>query len=451
MIITIDGPAASGKSTTARMVATRLGFDYLDTGSLYRAITLAAQRAGLPPESGKEMKTFLAELNLRYQYRKGEVTVWLGDEDISAPIRTADVTAGVSAYSALEEARLHMQAFQRKFALGRNLITEGRDMGSVVFPKAELKIFLVSDARARAERRVKDFAAQGREVDVETVLAEISARDEYDSGRDHSPLVEPDGAVLMDNSSLSIEEQVDEVVRLADAARPRGRIEPEELLYTVPEVERPKRHGMRGIYWSVWHLVRFLCRLLFGIRYHYSERNIPTGPMLVASNHIAWLDPPAVGSAVSRELNFVAKRELFKFKPFGAFISYFNAVPIRRGTFDRACFDTLRKRVRSGGAVLFFPEGTRKPVGRLGKAKFGLGLVAQETGAPVLPLFVRGSTHPWKAFFRIEPIHVYVGRPLHFAPLAERGLENRELLDLFGEAVMREIANLQAEAAAELD
>ena len=446
MIITIDGPAASGKSTTARAVAQRLGFDYLDTGALYRAITLAALRGGLSPESGPEISAFLDELKLRYQYRMGEVTIWLDEEDISEPIRTSEVTAAVSAYSALPELRTHMQAFQRKFAQGRNLITEGRDMGSVVFPAAELKVFLVSDPRARAERRVKDFAAQGREVDVETVLAEINARDSFDSERDHSPLVEPEGAVLLDNSALSIEEQVEQVVKLADAARPDARVDPDDLLYEHEVGAKRRLHGMRVPFWLAWSFCRLISRLLFGLRYHHLERNIRSGPLLIASNHISWLDPPVAGTIVEREMSFVAKKELFKFRPVGSFLSYFNAIPIRRGTFDRGCFDKLRTRVKEGGAVFFFPEGTRKPVGRLGKAKFGIGLIAQETGAPVLPIFIKGSTRPWRAFLRIERVEVYMGRALHIAPLEGRGLENREILELFGEAVMREIGNLQDEA-----
>jgi 1-acyl-sn-glycerol-3-phosphate acyltransferase len=241
-------------------------------------------------------------------------------------------------------------------------------------------------------------------------------------------------------------------LRLAEERWPRHRVDPDELLWHGPAAERAELiAGMRPIYRFAYNLVRFQARLLFGTRYFHIDRGCIPGPLLVASNHISYMDPPLAGGAVPRELSYVAKRELFRFKPFGALIHTFNAVPITRGIFDRACFDVLRERVRAGGAVLFFPEGTRKPVGRLGKAKFGVGLVAQETLAPVLPVFISGSTRPWACLLRRERLEIRLGRPLHIAPLVERGLQGRELLEQFGEGVMAEIERLQAESGARAD
>jgi len=445
MLITIDGPAASGKSTVARAVAAALGLDYLDSGALYRTATLAALRAGLRPDSGAALTAFLAQLALRYQYRKGRVALFLGGEDVSEEIRGASVTAAVSAFSALPELRAHLVQVQRRYAEGRDLIAEGRDMGSVVFPDAELKLFLEAAAAVRARRRAGDFQEQGRAVGEAEVEAELARRDELDSGRAHSPLVRPEGAVVLDNSRLGVAALVAEVKRLAEERWPPPRIDPERLLFTGDTASLPAPR-MRLHYRLAWLLMSGVLRLLFGLRYVHAERARLHGPLLVASNHIGWLDPPAVGSAMPRELNYVAKRELFRPAPFAALIRAFNAVPIRRGTFDRACFDVLRRRVQAGGAVLFFPEGTRKPVGRLGRAKFGLGLLAEETGAPVLPLFVKGSAQPRAALLRRVRLEVWVGRPLAIAPLAASGLSGRALLDAFGEGVMAEIARLQREA-----
>ena len=445
MLITIDGPAASGKSTLARAVAGALGLDYLDSGALYRTATLAALRADLPPAAGPTLMAFLAQLALRYQYRKGRVELFLGSEEVSEEIRGAAVTTAVSAYSALPELRAHLVQVQRRYAEGRDLIAEGRDMGSVVFPDAELKVFLEADAQVRARRRAGDFQEQGRAVDQAQVAAELARRDQLDSGRAHSPLVKPDGAVVLDNSRLSIEALVAEVMRLAEERWPPPRIDPDTLLFTADTTVLPAPR-MRLHYRFAWLTVRFVLRLLFGLRYVHAERAHLHGPLLVASNHIGWVDPPAVGGALPRELSYVAKRELFRPAPFAALIRSYNAVPIRRGSFDRACFDVLRRRVEAGGAVLFFPEGTRKPVGRLGRAKFGLGLLAEETGAPVLPMFIKGSTRLRGALWRRARVEVWVGRPLAIAPLAASGLSGRALLDAFGEGVMAEIARLQREA-----
>jgi 1-acyl-sn-glycerol-3-phosphate acyltransferase len=137
---------------------------------------------------------------------------------------------------------------------------------------------------------------------------------------------------------------------------------------------------------------------------------------------------------------------LFRNRAFGAFISYFNAIPIKRGTFDRQCFDIQGERLKSGGTVFYFPEGTRKPLGRLGRAKWGIGLMATESRCPVLPVYLKGTKH-WKAaIFRRKRIEVFLGRPLHVQPLVDRGLEGRELYEVFGEGIMDEIARLQQEA-----
>jgi len=448
MIVTIDGPAASGKSTTARAVALALGFDYLDTGALYRCITLAAQEAGVPPAEGAALEGLLGRVKIKYRYYKGRVILRLGGRDVSEAVRGAEVTAGASAYSALPAVREHMVSFQRQYARGRDLVAEGRDMGSVVFPGAELKVFMVADPAERARRRARDFRGQGRRVDAATVQAELQRRDALDSGRDHSPLIRPEGAVEIDNSRMTIDEQVAAVVRLAAERRPPWRVSPEELLWPVPDdpagVAAAER--MRIGYRISRALARGVLQAVFNVRYHGASRGRVPGPLLVASNHIGYLDPPVAGVAVRREMTFVAKRELFRFPPFAALIRYYNAVPIERGTFDRACFDVLRRRLEAGGSVFFFPEGTRKPVGWLGRAKFGLGLMAHESGAPVLPVYVRGTDRPLRAVLRRGRIDVHLGRPLHIAPLAGRGVKGRELYELFGEGVMAEIARLQAEA-----
>lgn len=447
MIVTIDGPAASGKSTTARGVALALGFDYLDTGALYRCVTLAALEAGVPPAEGEALHALLRGLKIKYRYHKGRVRLRLGGRDVSEAIRGAAVTAGASAYSALPTVREHMVGFQRQYARGRNLVAEGRDMGSVVFPDAELKIFLVADPAERARRRARDFRGQGRAVDAGTVRAELESRDAQDAGRDLSPLIRPADAVEIDNSRMTIAEQVAAVVRLAAERRPPRRVSPDELLWPVPDdpagVARAER--MRFAYRLAWRAVRGVMRVVFNLHYHHEGRGRMPGPLLVASNHIAYLDPPAAGSAVRREMTFVAKRELFRFPPFAALLRYYNAVPIERGAFDRACFDTLRRCLQAGGTVFFFPEGTRKPVGWLGRAKFGLGLMAHESGAPVLPVFVRGTHRPLRAMLRLDRMDVYLGRPLHIAPLLDRGVKGRDLYELFGEGVMAEIERLREE------
>ncbi len=372
----------------------------------------------------------------------------IDERDLSEEIRSPEVASRVSAYSALEPVRAKMVDLQRKFARGKNLVTEGRDMGSVVFPEAELKIFLKSDPGIRAKRRAAEFAAQGKEQESSQVLQDLERRDSLDTNREISPLIKTEDAILLDNSSMSIQEQIDAVVNLAQKRLPGARVQPDEILFKpemLPEQYRITQK-VRGIYKVVWWLIWTLGKVLFGLRVHNMDLCPKEGGLLLACNHIAWLDPPIAGMAVKRELSFVAKRELFRNRAFGAFISYFNAIPIKRGTFDRQCFDIQGERLKSGGTVFYFPEGTRKPLGRLGRAKWGLGLMATESRCPVLPVYIKGTKHWKQALIRRKRVEVYLGRPLHVQPLVEKGLQGRELYEHFGEGVMAEIARLQKDA-----
>ena len=166
----------------------------------------------------------------------------------------------------------------------------------------------------------------------------------------------------------------------------------------------------------VYRMSRFLIRIIFGILFglrYYGRENIPrSGPLILASNHITNLDPPTVGSGSGRELYFMAKTELFKGKLFGTLIRFFNAVPVRRGRMDWNAMARLKEIVRAGGALIMFPEGTRSRDGKLGEAKFGVGMLARETGAPIVPVFFIGAVDLRAAFFRKQPMRVYYGEPL---------------------------------------
>nr|MBC8368316.1 1-acyl-sn-glycerol-3-phosphate acyltransferase [bacterium] len=324
----------------------------------------------------------------------------------------------------------------------------GGERGQLVCREAEFKVPLQAEKSIRIGGRAREHRQRSKNGKAVEKLSEINRGDSLDSRREISPLVQTEDAQVLDNTHMSIPEQIDAVVNLAAKRIPRPVVSPDEILYKpdmLPEEYRLTLR-IRPIYRIAWRLVWLLGKLLFGIRMNHWDRSPKEGGLLVASNHVAWLDPPMAGLAVKRELTFVAKKELFRNRLFGGFITYFNAVPINRGSFDRSCFDTLGERLRSGGTVFFFPEGTRKPLGRLGKAKWGLGLMAAESRCPVQPVFVKGTKHWMQALIRRKRVELYLGRPLHVQPLIDRGLEGREFYEVFGEGVMAEIARLQEEA-----
>jgi len=212
LVITIDGPAGSGKSTTARLVAGRLGYAYLDTGAMYRAMTVKAIREGIDPDDSDLLSAMAQRTEISVETSPEGTRVILDGEDVTDRLRDADVTRASSPVSAVKAVRQRMVELQRRIGAAGGIVAEGRDMGSVVFPDADLKVFLDAGLECRAARRKKELDAVGEPVDLDAVKKDILARDERDSSREHSPLVVPEGAVIIDTTDLTIEDQVGRVL-----------------------------------------------------------------------------------------------------------------------------------------------------------------------------------------------------------------------------------------------
>ncbi|RPI79382.1 MAG: (d)CMP kinase [Desulfobacteraceae bacterium] len=203
MIITIDGPAGSGKSTISKQAAKELNILYLDTGAMYRAVAFQAKQQGVDFQDGKALGDLCAGLNLRFQKDSEQYRLFLGAEDISAVIRSPEMDMLSSGVSAVAEVRRAMTELQRKIGAHGDLVAEGRDMGTVVFPQAEYKFFLTASPEARAERRFRERRARGEAVDLSTVATELKTRDEQDSRRILAPLRQASDAKLIDTTELS--------------------------------------------------------------------------------------------------------------------------------------------------------------------------------------------------------------------------------------------------------
>lgn len=215
IVIAIDGPAGSGKSTTARLVAKALKIGFLDTGAMYRAITFKALQKHLDFSD----KTALVELtnvsDIKLVYENNENRVYWGHEDITSQIRLPEVNQKVAIVAAIPEIRQHLVILQRKMALSESLVAEGRDIGTVVFPNADLKIFMVASIEARAKRRYLELIARNTPQSLEEIENTIRERDRLDSRREASPLIKASDAIELDTSNLTIEEQVNFIVKKA--------------------------------------------------------------------------------------------------------------------------------------------------------------------------------------------------------------------------------------------
>jgi cytidylate kinase len=209
MIVTIDGPAGAGKSSAARALAARLGFEFLDTGATFRAVALAVLRSGTDADDPAALERLLR--GLRIDLPPGRVL--LDGADVTGAIRTAEVTARASQLAAVPIVRQHLARLQRQLAEGRNVVCEGRDQGTVVFPDAVCKFFLSADPVERARRRQKDLAARGETVPLEQVLRDQEERDRRDAGRALAPMVPAADAVVLDSTALTLEQVVDRMER----------------------------------------------------------------------------------------------------------------------------------------------------------------------------------------------------------------------------------------------
>ena len=218
MIVAIDGPAASGKSTTAIGVAKRLGITYLDTGAMYRAVTLGLIENSINFENSIELEKYLIQIKLEFLEDKSGTLIFLNDVDVTEQIRSTKVTENVSEVSGLKTVRKFMVNIQRQMAKDYDCIIEGRDIGTVVYPNADFKFFLVADERSRAKRRLHDIMSVGmsKSLDIDDVLRDLNNRDYKDSTRKHSPLKKADDAEIIDTTNFTLNEVIDKIVNIVN-------------------------------------------------------------------------------------------------------------------------------------------------------------------------------------------------------------------------------------------
>ena len=212
--IALDGPSGAGKSSLAKKIAKELGIVYVDTGAMYRTIGLYVTRRGVSPSDEKKVVALLPEIKLSVRFADGEQHILLGDEDVGGLIRTPEISMAASHVSAIPAVRAFLLDTQRNLAKTTSVIMDGRDIGTVIFPDAEVKIFLTASAEARARRRTLELAEKGLNTPYEEVLRDIITRDKNDREREIAPAVAAADAIILDNSELDLEGTVREAIRI---------------------------------------------------------------------------------------------------------------------------------------------------------------------------------------------------------------------------------------------
>jgi len=398
MIITIDGPAGTGKTTIAKQAAHSLGFAYFDSGALYRCAAWYALSQDLNLQDDVDMLWFSEHFHLTIlENNRYDVN----GEDVTEKIRTEEVTKKSSDIAKLPKIRQYFIPIQRDYAAQNNVVFEGRDMGTVLFPRADVKIFLTASSEVRATRRLKDLQKRFPEksFDYTKVLEEINIRDKQDSTRKVSPLKCPSNASVVNTSSLTIKDVIQEILKI---------------------VQKKKGSFFRKMPWF-YRTICWISISFFKIFYRLQvvgKENIPVGAALIAANHASYFDPAVIGGVFPEEIMFMAKKSLFNHKIFGWIIRKLNSLPVERGVADRATFRKVLGGLARGKKVLIFPEGERSFDGKVGQLLPGLGFLAYSAKCPILPVYLSGTHEAWprgskkpKLFGKITCTY---GKPLYF-------------------------------------
>lgn len=436
MIITIDGPAGSGKSSVAKKIAEILKFNFFDTGAMYRAVTwyLLDKKTDLDNLSQvtKELETFVFDIKIS---DSNERYYLVNGKDVSEAIRLHEVTAAVSRVSAMEEVRKKVVLLQRKFGSRGDAVFEGRDMGTVVFPYAEIKFFLTANPKIRAERRYLELSEKFPELsatyDYDKILSDIIKRDEIDSTRKISPLKKAQDAIEIDTSYLLFDKVVKKMVKIIKKKIKRRLI------------PRPMFLKMKPFY----GLVLFLVWLYFKIFYRlkvYGIKNFIHGPAIIASNHVSFLDPPAVAVSSLEEIHFLAKEYLFK-GFLGKIIRKLNSHPLSGKASDFSSLKKIITLLEEGDKVILFPEGGRSYDGKIGKILPGIGLLLYRTKCAIIPTYIHGAFDIWKKAEKrpklFGKIRVVFGTPIYFSSIENR--DKNEFMEIINLKLQHSLLSLQ--------
>lgn len=424
--VALDGPSGAGKSTIAKRIAAKLGYVYVDTGALYRSIAYYVIANGISPEDSGSVIAALPDIDVKLEYREGSQHVVVNNDDVSDKIRTPEISMGASAVSAIPEVRAFLFDLQRDIAKKNDIIMDGRDIGTVVLPDAQVKIFLTASAEERANRRFKELQEKGDPSTYEEVLADINQRDYNDTHRETAPLKKADDAVELDSTSMTLDQVVERIAEIIAEKTSSGdgpenggkkpkkeKTERKPLLdfSNVPPVKRGKKlNPIKLFFYNILrYIVIFLLKCWYNLKFEGKENVPKDGSNIFASNHRSYLDPVLVELGCRVPNSFMAKEELFeRSKPFVWLIKFWGAFPIARGKGDMDAIQTSFEKLESGRNLLIFPEGTRSHDGKVGRGKTGVALIAAVAQCPVVPV---GINFEGKLKFR-KKIVVRFGKPI---------------------------------------
>lgn len=357
--------------------------------------------------------------------KNGKLNIYLNEENVTEKIRTKEVDNIVGKISKIKEVREKLVDFQRKLAEGKDVIMEGRDITTVVFPRADVKIYLDASSEERANRRYKQNKEKGIECTYEEVLKNIEERDKIDSEREIGALKKADDAILIDTTKMKINQVVKEISKIIEKEK-----KSQELLKKIYSV-RPETKWKKFVRTCTKGFLRGIYKICFRVK---ETGTVPDeGAYIICANHINYLDAAAIVLFNKRMINFVGKEDLFRFRILNWLAHLFDIIPIKRNMQDMEAMKRCMKLLKSGGVLGIFPEGTRKGMAKNVKVKNGAVFMAIKTGVPIIPVGIHGTFKPF------SKVYVNYGEPID---LSKYKGEDKEKIDEATSMVMEEIVRL---------
>jgi cytidylate kinase len=491
LVVALDGPASSGKSSVGAAAAAALGYRFCDTGLLYRAVTWLALHRAIGVEDGTGLVSLVDEIELLDDGTGRLAHVGVDGVDRTSEVRGPDVDVAVSGYSGVAELRLALLTRQRRLAGEGRIIMAGRDIGTVVLPDADLKLYLDASVEERAQRRVLERGIDPASAEAAEILTELRRRDLLDSTREVAPLRAADDAIVLRTDGNAFETSVGLVVaeiKKAEArvtaatatsgaddqgpaapelpagsgvggsdptTRPRSKREarsPRAPRRPIRQTPVAKRVGF--VIGTVAAFFRMIVRAIVRLRTEGDLAGIPRhGAMIVAANHASSADPVVIGAfltkSLGRPLNWLGKRELVEFPVTGWLMRRGGIHPVDRDAADLEAFRAAMRILDEGQVLALFPEGTRSRDGALQQVREGVGMLALRSGAQVLPVAVIDSDLMWPRG-RLLPhfgrrVTVRYGTPFNVTDeLAAQGVpaRGRQATEAATRLVMTRIAEL---------
>ena len=435
MIVAIDGPAGVGKGTITKLVAKDMNLVNIDTGATYRCVALSMINKGIKLEETEKIIENTKKIKIDIKNENGVQTIYLDGENVTDKIRTSEVNKIVSPVSSIVEVRKIMVDLQRKLAEGKDVIMEGRDIGTVVFPNADVKIYLDATEDERARRRYKENLEKGiTDMTFEEVKENMHKRDENDKNKEVGALKIDLEAKYIDTTNLSINEVKREVEKAIRSKKKYLKLEP-KIYWEMPDGKGKtfRRKVSKAVLGTLYKIV-------FRPKFVNIEKDYANfeGPLILCANHVGTMDAVGLTLVPKRRIRFIGKSTLMRFGAIRWLGHVFDVIPINRGQQDLKAMKRCLQALKNNETLGIFPEGTRKGLEKGVKPKDGAAFLAIKTGATIIPVGIQGKFRPFtKNIFNF-------GEPISFKEIQQRN-PPKDLLEEKAREVFEQIIMLTNE------